>query len=91
MAVAEHSDVYVMDSGETAFGWIRNFAADNCSGTKISIDKTEKSNYQVEWYDTWNSKLIKAENATSNNGKLELVIPELALPQQDISFKMVKK
>ena len=87
---AENTDVYVMDSGDMAFGWLRSITSENCSETKITIEKAGTEKYQVEWYDAWNGKAIKSEKSIANNGKIELNVPKLLHPQRDIAFKIRK-
>ncbi len=89
-ANAENTDVYFMDSGDSGFGWLRTYASENCSGTKISMEKTGEGTYSVEWFNTWTGKNLKSEKAKVTNGKLEIIVPNLIEPHPDVAFKIYK-
>jgi hypothetical protein len=89
-AVADGADIYVMDAGNEAFGWLRSYEKDNASGTNLSIDKDERGNYTVFWFDTWNGRNIEQQKIKAKNGKLHLKVPSLMAKQPDIAFKIIK-
>jgi len=90
-ANARNSDIFVMSSGKVAFGWLRSYTTENCSGIKISIENSANGKYTVVWYNTWNGEIITSEEAESKNGLLKTEVPKLIQPQQDIAFKIKKK
>ncbi|MEZ5103166.1 MAG: DUF5060 domain-containing protein [Draconibacterium sp.] len=90
-ANARNSDIFVMSSGKVAFGWLRSYVSENCSGIKISIENSANGKYTFTWYNTWNGEIITSEEAESRNGLLETEVPKLIQPQQDIAFKIKKK
>jgi hypothetical protein len=87
---AGNTDIYVMDSGEEGFGWARAVKNNRIDKTRLVIDKTEKGNYSVLWYDTWTGKSVKTEKASAINGKLILTTPVMDRHCQDIAFKISK-
>ncbi len=89
-AATSGADVYVMDSGEKAFGWVRSFENDNVNGLKFSIAKSEGEKFNVIWYDTWTGKEFKKEKITSKNGALEITVPKMNQPHADVAFMLVK-
>ncbi len=89
-ATANGADVYVMDSGEKAFGWVRSFGKNNASDLQINITKSGDEKYNVVWYDTWTGKEFKKEKVASKNGELEITIPKMNQPHADVAFKLVK-
>lgn len=89
-AVADGADIYVMDAGNEAFGWLRSYKKDDVTGTNLSIDKTDKGNFTVYWFDAWNGKEIKQQKVKVKKGKLELAVPAQNAKQPDIAFKIRK-
>lgn len=89
-ANAEGSDIFIMDSGDKAFGWARTFLSQNISNTKLTISKPGNRNYIITWFDTWTGNIIKSEKVNSANGVLELVVPAMADEKLDIAFKISK-
>ncbi|HKJ80077.1 MAG TPA: DUF5060 domain-containing protein, partial [Prolixibacteraceae bacterium] len=71
-AKANGTDVFVMDSGNHAFGWVRTLKADDLSGLKIQITKPQSGKYKIEWFNTWSGKVITTENGSAEKGKLEI-------------------
>ncbi len=89
-AVAEGADIYVMDAGSEAFGWLRSYEKEDAAGTILSIEKAVKGSFTVSWYDAWNGKEIKQQKVKVKKGKLELVVPSQNAEQPDIAFKIRK-
>jgi hypothetical protein len=89
-AEAAGTDVFVMDSGEKAFGWARCFSGKNISKTRISIARSGNENCTVTWFDTWNGNVVKSQNVRPVNGILEFTVPELTAPFEDIAFKITQ-
>jgi hypothetical protein len=89
-ANGEGSDIFVLDAGDKAFGWIRTFLKPDISNTKFSLVKAENGNYNVIWFDTWTGNTVKSEKVKSGKGKLELTVPELVPRNCDIAFKITK-
>ncbi len=89
-AVAEGTDVFVMDSGEHAFGWARNHKKNSINGIKLEIYKTESGEFSIEWFDTWTGQITKREKVNSKNGKIEIEVPKLIEPRPDIAFKIIR-
>ncbi|MFW5832258.1 MAG: hypothetical protein ACOCVA_08385 [Prolixibacteraceae bacterium] len=89
-ASAPETDVYVMDSGDHAFGRGRTWNKENLSGTKIQIEKPANGKFRVEWYNTWTGEIIKTGNATPENGMLEITVPEINNAKPDVAFKLIK-
>ncbi len=89
-ATGEGADIFLMDAGEKAFGWARTFLSHNVANTKITILKPGNGNYTITWFNTWTGNIVKSETVTSRNGKLELIVPDMAPENQDIGFKISK-
>jgi hypothetical protein len=85
---SEGQDIFIMDAGDNAFGWMRTILKQNIGKTKFSIMRPGNDNYTITWYDTWTGTTVKSEKVSSVNGQLQLVVPELAIPNQDIAFKI---
>jgi hypothetical protein len=90
-ATAAGADIYVMDAGNNAFGWIRSFEKDNAAGTTISISKHGKGNFTVLWYDTWRGQEIKTEKVKVSGQKLLLTVPATNPSHPDIAFKIRRR
>ena len=89
-ARAEKTDVYVMDSGDHAFGWARTFEKDDISGVKIQITKPLPENFKIEWFNTWTGEIIKTDKTAAKNGVLEITVPKIAGAKSDVAFKLIK-
>jgi hypothetical protein len=89
-AEAVNADLYVIDSGNNAFGWARAFKNNRIDNTRLTLSKPEKGIYSVLWYDTWTGKILKTEKISAAGGKLVLTVPALERPCQDIAFKISK-
>jgi len=87
-ASASGTDVYVMDSGDHAFGWGRSWNKENVSETKIQIEKSGNGKFKVEWYDTWTGETIKTEKISAGNGTLEITVPKIKNAKPDVAFKI---
>jgi hypothetical protein len=87
-ATAAGTDVYVMDSGNHAFGWCRIYETDDISGTKIQIDKPGNGNFKVEWFNTWTGETIKTDKVAAENDLLEIDVPEIEEAKPDVAFKI---
>ena len=87
VAEAENTDVYLLDSGDKAFGWLRTYTNPKVDGTRISLSKIA-GNYEVQWFDTWTGRTVKTEKVPSRNGKLQLTVPALDHQCQDIALKI---
>ena len=90
-ANAEGTDVFIMDAGDTAFGWARTFLNQNTGKILLTVNKPQTGNYTITWFDTWSGSIIKSEDIRTGNGKLELIFPELIHQNKDIAFKISKK
>jgi hypothetical protein len=90
-AAAPGADIYVMDAGKDAFGWLRSFEKENVQGTAITISKSGKGKYSVVWYDTWSGREVKIEKIKSAGQNLELTAPEMKTPRRDIAFKVRRR
>jgi hypothetical protein len=89
-ATGEGTDIYIMDSGDKAFGWARSFSNQNIGKTKFTVTKPGNGNYTITWFDTWSGNTVKSDDVKSVNGKLELIVPELTDQNRDIAFKISK-
>lgn len=89
-ANTDGSDIFVMDAGDKAFGWARTISGNNITNAKFTVLKPGDGNYTITWFDTWTGNNVKSEIVKSANGKLELIIPELAGQKPDIAFKISK-
>ena len=88
---SEGADVFGLDTGSKAFGWIRSYAKDDVSGSKINIKGLENDEYEISWFDTWKGKYLKAEKAISKNGEMVLIVPKLSESHPDVAYKINKK
>jgi hypothetical protein len=89
-AEAINSDVYIMDSGDSAFGWVRAVMAETLGNTQIALARQGNDQYTIQWFDTWTGKIIKTEKAVAGSGRLILTVPEPAHALKDIAFKINK-
>lgn len=89
-ATAEGTDIFVMDAGDKLFGWARTFSKQSIGGTKLNIIEPVKGNYSITWFDPWGGNIIKSEKVSSGNGKMALIVPEVADQIPDIAFKIIK-
>jgi hypothetical protein len=87
---AEGTDIFIMDAGDKAFGWARTFTMQNIGKTKFTVMKPDHGNYTITWFDTWTGNTVNSETVKSENGKLELIVPEMANQNPDIAFKINK-
>ncbi|MFW6290378.1 MAG: DUF5060 domain-containing protein [Mariniphaga sp.] len=90
-AVAGGADIYVMDAGSEAFGWLRAYEKEDASEITISLDKKQNGNFIVYWFDTWKGLQIEQQKVKVKNGKLKLSVPVLKNKQPDIAFKIKKR
>jgi hypothetical protein len=90
VANAEGADIFIMDSGDNAFGWARTFLNPKIGNTKITVTKPGKGNYAITWIDTWTGTIVKAEKVNSANGNIIMIVPELIQQKKDIAFKINK-
>ena len=90
-ANGEGSDIFIMDAGDKAFGWVRTYLNQDIGKTKFSFNKPGNGNYAIAWFDTWTGNIVKSENIKPSAGKLELTVPELKPQNRDIAFKIIKK
>jgi hypothetical protein len=89
-ADSEGTDVFVLDAIDKAFGWARTFMNQSIGKTKFTIPKPGNGSYIIIWFDTWSGKIIKSEKVNSENGNLELIVPEPETMNKDIAFKISK-
>jgi hypothetical protein len=89
-AEAANADIYVMDCGDKGFGWARSFKNNKIDAARLTLNKPEKGNFSITWYDTWTGKTVKSEKASSVNGRLILTVPSMDRHCQDIAFKISK-
>ncbi len=89
-ANAGGADVYVMDAGSEAFGWLRSYVRNDASGTSFSIDKPDNGTFTVHWFDAWSGSEIEQQKVRAKQGKLELTVPPQKTNQPDIAFKLRK-
>lgn len=82
------ADVYIMDSGKLAFGWIRTYEKSDVSGVNIQIINPKAENFQVEWFNTWTGEIIETEKVKAENGMLEITTPNIAEARPDVAFKI---
>ncbi len=88
---SEGADVFGLDAGSKAFGWIRSFAKTDVSSSKINIKSLENGEYEILWFETWEGKYLNTEKAVCRNGEMVLSVPKLMEAHQDIAFKISKK
>lgn len=88
LAEASNADVYVMDSGDQAFGWARTYPDGQIGYTEISIIRPASGNYSITWFDTWTGKILESEKLAPVKGKLVLKVPAQPEKNQDIAFKI---
>lgn len=87
-AEAAGADVYVMDGGTSAFGWLRVYDRAPGGSKKITIRKTGTGTFNVSWYDCWTGKTVKTENASCTDGRMTLYAPLNGLGHPDIAFRI---
>jgi hypothetical protein len=87
---AKGADVYVMDAGDDAFGWVRSYEKDSAEGVIISLSKPGNGRYTVSWFDTWSGSVIKTETIRARRGILEMTVPG-PQPNPDAAFRIIKK
>jgi hypothetical protein len=85
------TDLYIMDAGSEAFGWIRSYRSNNVQGTAIALPGKGKGKYTVSWFDTWNGKMIRTESVAPKKGVLHLIVPPMEKGYPDIAFKIRKR
>ncbi|MFC2089599.1 DUF5060 domain-containing protein, partial [Bacteroidota bacterium] len=85
------ADVYVMGSGEEAFGWGRAIMSDNISKTSIQLSGMIDGSFDVEWYDPWTGEILGSSRVKSKGGKLLLKVPDITVASgPDVSMKIRK-
>ena len=84
------ADIFIMDSGDKAFGWVRSISNPDVGKTLFTLAKQGSSNYSVTWFDTWTGNIVKTETIKSLNGKLDMAVPEMTNQNRDIAFKISK-
>ncbi len=89
-AEAIGADIFVMATGDEAFGWLRSYENENVSETIASVKGLENNSYKITWINTWTGETVKLENADSKNGELVLTVPKLLEGKPDIAFKISK-
>ncbi len=76
--------------------WLQNAKSTwylNSIGTKldaigninVEIPVRKNGKFKVEWWDTWNSKIVKTETVTAKNGKVKVLPPRF---MRDIAAKI---
>ncbi len=88
---SEGADVFGLDTGSKAFGWIRSYTKVDVSSSKIFVKGLENSAYEVLWFDTWKGEYLKPGNVVSENGVMVLTVPKLFEFHPDVAFKINKK
>jgi hypothetical protein len=81
------ADVYVMDAGNLAFGWLRSYE-NHAAGTSVVLEKEGNDRYTVFWYDTWEGRVIETEKLLSGGGRLEFSVPDRFRVNPDVAFKI---
>jgi hypothetical protein len=84
------ADIFIMDSGDKGFGWLRSISNHDVVKILFSLAKQGSSNYTVTWFDTWTGNIVKMETIKSLNGKLDMAVPEMTNQNRDIAFKISK-
>jgi len=87
-ATADGTDVYLMDAGDHAFGWARSYQRRTISGVQIQIEKPQSGKFEIEWFNTWTGETIKTDKITTDNGVLEIKVPEMNPANPDVAFKI---
>ncbi len=87
---AEGEDVFVMDAGDSAFGWARSIFDKNIGKTKFTVMKEGQGRYSVTWFDPWTGNNTGSSIVSAANGKLVLSVPYNPDQKQDIAFKISK-
>ena len=90
VAEAAGSDVFVMSTGNEAFGWIRTFEKKDVAGTSVSLIGLENKAYTISWINTWTGEVVKTEKIAPNNEKMVLTVPKMTEGKPDIAFKISK-
>lgn len=85
---AEGTDLYVMGTGQEAFGWCRSYMKEDISGSALTIKGLTDKPYTITWYNTWSGNIISSTTERSRNGILLLNVPEMAESHPDIAFKI---
>ncbi|MBN2775632.1 MAG: DUF5060 domain-containing protein [Prolixibacteraceae bacterium] len=89
-AKTEGADLFILGTGEEAFGWVRSFESENISNENLEIEGMKEDTYKVTWVDTWTGKEIKKTNNKSEGGKLNLKVPKMLEAHPDVAFKIRK-
>ena len=87
-AEAAGADVYVMDGGTSAFGWLRSYEKATGGSKKITITKPGTGTFIVSWYDCWTGKTVKTEKASCKDGRMMLSAPLSGLGHPDLAFRI---
>ncbi len=90
-AVAEGSDLFVMGTGEDAFGWGRTFVSDDISGSVFTISGLSDLTYRVEWMDPWTGDPVSVTRERCRDGLLILKVPEMPESRPDVAVRVTRK
>jgi hypothetical protein len=90
VAKADDADVYILDSGDKAFGWIRSIAKSTTDNIKVSLPKASAGSFSVLWFNTWNGEIVGTEKVTVKNGTLQLTVPASKDGHKDIALKITR-
>jgi hypothetical protein len=88
---AEGADLYMMGTGNDAFGWGRSFESENISGMKLTVRGLEDGLYSISWVDPWSGNVIKTGSDESVSGELRLEVPKMKEPRPDVVFRIVEE
>jgi hypothetical protein len=90
VAKADDADVYILDSGDKAFGWIRSISKSTTDNIKVSLPKASAGSFSVLWFNTWNGEIVGTEKVTMKNGTLQLTVPASKDGHKDIALKITR-
>lgn len=85
---ASGADLFVMGTGNDAFGWGRSFEKEDMSGSELTILGLDDHSYTITWIDPWNGKKIKSTSGKSQDGTLVLKVPRMDEARPDVAFKI---
>jgi hypothetical protein len=87
---ADGIDLYVMGTGDEAFGWGRSFKQAAIRNAEFCIQGLEDSEYTIYWYDTWSGEIFRTETESSREGVLPLKVPAMKKARADVALKIAR-
>jgi hypothetical protein len=86
----EGVDAFALACGDHAFGWARSYMSSDVSNIVLNISDLENGRYSVQWFDSWEGKAMPLMEVNTQENTLQLKVPALSTPRQDMAFKIAK-